>query len=152
MEPFVERNEAMEALEGLIGEWTITLSGAWFIDPPTTEVEGWATIEWLGDSFLRFRGSTGGDAQTWDFVFGRSDARDADTVLYHDERGVCRVFAMTFGGDEWNMVREDPDFHQRWLSRVEPDRIVGRWEASEDEGSTWRKDFDLVFTRGRAST
>jgi len=30
---------------------------------------------------------------------------------------------------------------------VADNRIVGRWEASEDEGSTWRKDFDLVFER-----
>jgi hypothetical protein len=59
------------------------------------------------------RGTTGGDAQSWDFVFGHSDARDAYTML----------------------------------SRVEDDRIVGRWEASEDAGRTWRKDFDLFFTR-----
>jgi hypothetical protein len=30
---------------------------------------------------------------------------------------------------------------------VAPDRIVGRWEASEDAGATWRKDFDLIFER-----
>jgi hypothetical protein len=36
---------------------------------------------------------------------------------------------------------------QRFVAGVEPDRITGRWEASEDRGSTWRKDFDLVFER-----
>jgi hypothetical protein len=30
---------------------------------------------------------------------------------------------------------------------VERDRIDGRWEASEDAGGTWRKDFDLIFER-----
>jgi hypothetical protein len=30
---------------------------------------------------------------------------------------------------------------------VESDRIVSRWEASEDLGKTWRKDFDLIFER-----
>ncbi|MFD0901357.1 hypothetical protein [Actinomadura sediminis] len=45
------------------------------------------------------------------------------------------------------MLREDPDFHQRWIADVEKDRITGRWEASEDEGTTWRKDFDLVYVR-----
>ena len=145
----MERNEAMERVgAALLGDWTLTLSDAFFLDPPTTVLTGWATIERLGNGFLRLRGNAGDEsAQTWDFVFGRSDARDEYTVLYHDERGVCRVFAMTFDGAEWTMVREDPDFHQRWVSRIEADRIVGRWEMSEDEGRTWRKDFDLVFTR-----
>ncbi len=80
-------------------------------------------------------------------VIGRSDAQDSFTALYHDERGVCRVFAMTFRDGRWTLEREDPDMFQRFVAEVEPDRIVGRWEASEDQGTTWRKDFDLVFDR-----
>jgi hypothetical protein len=80
-------------------------------------------------------------------VLGRSDAHDIYTALYHDERGTCRVFAMTFDGAEWILSREDPDMFQRFVADVGPDRITGRWEASEDRGSTWRKDFDLVFER-----
>lgn len=41
----------------------------------------------------------------------------------------------------------DPDFHQRLVGRVTPDRIDARFEASEDAGATWRKDFDLIFER-----
>jgi hypothetical protein len=41
---------------------------------------------------------------------------------------------------------------QRFIADVGPDRIAGHWEASEDHGSTWSKDFDLDFQRGsRAS-
>ena len=80
-------------------------------------------------------------------VLGRSDANDAYTALYHDERGVSRVFDMTFDGSRWELVRHDPDMFQRFVADVGPDRIAGRWEASDDEGSTWRKDFDLVFER-----
>jgi hypothetical protein len=54
---------------------------------------------------------------------------------------------MTFGDGHWTLVRLDPDFHQRFIASVEADRIVGRWEASEDFGTTWRKDFDLIFER-----
>jgi hypothetical protein len=36
---------------------------------------------------------------------------------------------------------------QRFIADVGSDRIAGRWEASEDHGSTWRKDFDLIFER-----
>jgi hypothetical protein len=37
--------------------------------------------------------------------------------------------------------------HQRFIAEVEQDRILGRWEASDDLGATWRKDFDLTFQR-----
>lgn len=80
-------------------------------------------------------------------MLGRSDAQDDFTALYHDERGVCRVFAMTFESSHWILSREDPDMYQRFVADVTPDRIVGRWEASDDRGATWRKDFDLSFAR-----
>jgi hypothetical protein len=126
------RNEALTALDILVGEWELTLSDAWFIDGGAAEVHGSGTIEWLGDAFLIMRASLGEAYSTWDFVFGRSDANDQLTLLYHDERGVCRVFGMTFGDGEWVMLREDPDFHQRFIATVEPDRLLGRWEMSED--------------------
>ncbi len=141
------KNEAMAQLEPLIGEWDLTLSDVWFLDEGKATVHGWATFEWLGDAFVVMRSSMGEDYSTWDFVLGRNDATDQFIALYHDERGVCRVFDMTFGDGEWVMLREDPDFHQRFVSTVEPNRIAARAEASEDQGRTWRKDFDLTFER-----
>ncbi|GAA1193885.1 hypothetical protein [Pseudonocardia alaniniphila] len=49
--------------------------------------------------------------------------------------------------DAETMARKDPDLHQRFIAGVETDRIRGCWEASEDAGKTWRKDFDLTFER-----
>ena len=66
---------------------------------------------------------------------------------HSDERGVCRVFDMTFTEDRWTLIREDADMFQRFVADLAPDRIAGRWEASDDRGTTWRKDFDLVFDR-----
>ncbi|MFD5250403.1 hypothetical protein ACFWIW_38050 [Amycolatopsis sp. NPDC058340] len=145
------RNEAIERLDVLVGSWRTTLSDAWFLEPADQEVPGSATIEWLGDAFVVLRwtmGSEDGKASSeMVLVLGRSDARDAYTALYHDERGVCRVFAMTFDGASWSLSREDPDMFQRFVAEVGPDRIRGRWEASEDRGTTWRKDYDLIFER-----
>ncbi len=45
------------------------------------------------------------------------------------------------------MVREDQDFYQRFVATVTSDRIEGRWDASEDGGVSWRKDFSLTFAR-----
>jgi hypothetical protein len=143
------RNSELEKLGWLVGEWTATISDAWFLEPPGVEVPGTTTIEWLGESFLVVWSKLGESAQHSEMylVIGRSDPNDAYVALYQDDRGVCRQFAMTFDGERWTMTREDPDFHQRFIADVERDRILGRWEASEDQGATWRKDFDLTFER-----
>jgi hypothetical protein len=144
------RNTEMAKLAGLVGEWTTTLSDAWFLEPPGTTVPGTTTIAWLGESLLVVRSQFGGDRHVhseMSLVLGRSDPNDRFVALYQDDRGVCRQFAMVFDDGHWTMAREDPDFHQRFIADVETDRIRGRWEASEDAGTTWRKDFDLTFER-----
>jgi hypothetical protein len=141
----------MQHLDVLVGSWHTTMRNAWFLEPPGQEVPGSSTVEWLGDAFVIFRWTMLGDVGTATsqmvLVLGRNDARGTYTALYHDERGVCRVFAMSFDGERWSLSREDPDMSQRFIADVGPDRIAGRWEASEDHGSTWRKDFDLTFER-----
>jgi hypothetical protein len=141
------RNEALGQLEVLVGEWKLSISDAWFLDTPEIEDAGSARVSWIGEAFLEVRATLGSDQGNWHWVIGRSDPREQLVLLYHDERGVCRVFDMTFENGQWTLVREDPDFHQRFIANVERDRIVGRWEASEDFGKTWRKDFDLIFKR-----
>lgn len=144
------RNEAMTALDVLAGEWRTTMGDAWFLEDDL-DVPGVASGEWLHDACLVLRwqmvGEVGEATNDMVIVIGRSDARDAYTALYHDERGVCRVFAMTFDDDRWTLERGDPDMFQRFVADVSADRIEGRWEASEDQGVTWRKDFDLTFDR-----
>lgn len=130
----------------LVGNWSLTMADAWFVEPEGTELHGSATIDWLGDSFLVMQSEMEGHP-AWALAIGHSDPRDSYHVLYHDERGVARLFEMTFAGGQWTMTRQDPDLHQRFIAQVSDDRIDGRWEASEDEGQTWRKDFDLLFSR-----
>jgi len=144
------RNTELERLGGLVGEWRTTISDAWFLEPPGTTVPGTTTIEWLGESFLVLHTRFEGDAHAHSemtFVIGRSDPNERFVALYHDDRGVCREFAMTFDGEHWTMSREDPDMHQRFVADVETDRILARTEASEDAGKTWRKDFDITYVR-----
>jgi hypothetical protein len=141
----------MSSLEPLVGSWEVTLRNAWFLEPADLEVPGHATVEWLHDAFVIFRWTM--DDQVGDatsemvLAIGRSDAQEAFTALYKDERGVSRVFTMTFEGGRWTLLRKDPDMYQRFIADVASDRISGRWEASDDQGATWRKDFDLEFVR-----
>jgi hypothetical protein len=141
------KNEALAQLDGLVGTWDLTITDAWFLDSRDTKVRGVATVEWLRDAFLYLRSDFHDAHSTWDWVFGRSDAAEQLTMLYHDERGTCRVFRVTYEDGELRMERADPDFHQRITGRLAPDRFVLQPEASEDEGRTWRRDFDLVFER-----
>jgi hypothetical protein len=140
------KNEALARLEPLVGSWDVTLTNAWFLDSLDVRMSGWATFEWIDEAFIIWRWNTV-DGEPSEFVFGHSDARERYVVLYHDARGVSRAFDMTWGDGTWTLLREDPDFHQRLVATVQPDRIVMQVDASEDAGHTWRRDFDLVFER-----
>ncbi|HEX2029228.1 MAG TPA: hypothetical protein VHF25_14635 [Nitriliruptorales bacterium] len=140
------RSEAMDQLSRLVGDWDLTLTNAWFLDSLGVEQHGRATFQWLGDAFVIMDSELDGEP-VWDLVFGHNTAYERYEVLYHDSRGVDRHFVMSFTDTEWTMLREDPDFHQRFVARLEDDRILGAWEMSEDRGATWRTDFDLRFER-----
>ena len=139
------RNPALEPLDVLVG-WALTLTDAWFLQADEQPQHGRANARWLGDAFIELEAEMEGE-HMWHFVFGRSDANGQLVALYHDPRPTSRLFHMTLVGDEWTLHRADPDFHQRFVARVSADRIDGHWDASEDQGATWRKDFDLIFER-----
>jgi hypothetical protein len=140
------RNPALEPVGVLVGQWRLTLADSWFLESREVTQEGRAVGRWLGEAFIELEAELGG-VPTWHFVFGCSDASDELIVLYHDPRPTSRKFDMTVRANEWTLLRQDPDFHQRFVATVDPDRIDGRWDASEDQGKTWRKDFDLIFER-----
>jgi len=133
-------------LDVLIGEWNLTLADAWFLESPDVRKHGHATARWLGDAFIELQAELEGE-HVWHFVLGRSDPTGQLVALYHDPRPTSRLFQMTYAGGQWTLHREDPDFHQRFVATVGADRIDGRWDASHDQGASWRKDFDLVFER-----
>jgi hypothetical protein len=139
----VPPNPALQKLDVLVGAWTLTMSMRGFSNrlAPRSTARARRVVR---RRLLMVRSELDGE---WTLALGRSDAHDEYTALYHDDRGVCHVFAMSFDGERWMFTREDPDFHQRFIAEVGQDRVVGRWEASEDAGRTWRKDFDLIFSR-----
>ena len=52
-------NDAMRRLDGLVGDWDVTMTHAWFLDSLDTEIKGSATFEWLADAFLVMRSTLG---------------------------------------------------------------------------------------------
>jgi hypothetical protein len=140
------KNEALDRLGRLIGTWNLTMSNAHFLGSLDEQVSGWATFDWLDDIYVVFRWSVG-ETPPAVCVIGYSDPKQQYYLLYHDDRGVARMFEMEFSDSRWSLLREDVDFHQRFEAEIGDNRITAAWDASEDEGRTWRKDFDLVFER-----
>ena len=136
---------ALQPLERLIGTWDVELRFA--VDPPGT-VQAEARFEWLeGGAFLleQFGGSR--------WVMGADDASQTCGVLYHDDRGVCRVYQMSLVGDVWLLWRDAPGFSQRFEGRFSADgsSITAYWQRSTD-GTTWAHDFDLTYTKRTGSS
>jgi hypothetical protein len=79
-------------------------------------------------------------------MIGRDDASGAYDVLYSDDRGVSRVYQMSFEAGLWRIWRASPGFHQRFEGRFSPDgqTIEARWDGSPD-GETWELDFHLTY-------
>ena len=130
----------------LIGGWSLTLTNAWFLESLEIEQHGSAIARWLGDAFIELEADLEGQP-LWHFAFGRTDANGELVALYHDPRPTSRLFRMTFVEDKLSLLRQDPDFHQRFIATVTPARIDGHWDASDDGGATWRRDFDVILER-----
>jgi hypothetical protein len=140
------RDAELERIGVLVGDWKLTLTDSWFLESRDEEQRGRAIGRWLDEGFIELTAELNG-VPTWHFVFGKNDADGGLVALYHDPRPASRKFDVTIDRDELTLLRRDPDFHQRFVAALTPDRIDGRWDASEDGGQTWRKDFDLVFER-----
>src|ERR1700733_1004968 len=64
--PPVMRNPALEPLDDLIGEWSLTLTNAWFLESLDIEQHGRASARWLGDAFIELEAILEGEP-LWPF-------------------------------------------------------------------------------------
>lgn len=133
-------NVLLENLAFLIGKWDLQLV---FPSDPSTPVQAEATIDWLergGFAVYRL-----GDS-SW--IIGPDDSTGEYSVLYHDGRGVSRVYQMSLDEKSWKMWRNSPGFSQRFHGNFNDDQSVIKalWEKSSD-GDIWEHDFDLKYSR-----
>jgi len=135
-------NPALAELQPLVGRWA-------FESPQFPGGRGQATFHWLdGGAYLHWRSEVPEPAPTSTWIIGRDDPSEPCTALYHDTRGVSRVYRMSLDEGVWRVWREAPGFWQRFAGTLGEDgsRIQGAWEFSKD-GSNWAHDFDLVFRK-----
>ncbi|CAN5573468.1 hypothetical protein BH23CHL2_BH23CHL2_31000 [soil metagenome] len=137
-------NPAIEHLQPLIGDWRIGSEGA---DPE--DMVGQVSFEWLEDgAFLIQRWQTPDPFPSGVAVTGCDDSTGCCRMQYFDSRGVARIYEMSLSGGVWKQWRDAPGFSQRFTGTFsdDGDTIHATWELSTD-GSTWEKDFDLVYRR-----
>ena len=109
--------EALRRLEPFVGEWTMRAHAN------TWEGRGTASFEWHpGRAHLVQRGTVDHpDAPNTLAMIGCDGAEGTYTQLYSDDRGVCRVYDMTFDGTTWTL-RPNQCFsgsYDGWLWRYE---------------------------------
>jgi hypothetical protein len=140
---------ARERLEALVGEWALEAGPP---GGPAWPGEARVTFEWLdGAPLLIERWQVDlPEAPDGVAVIGCDGTSAAYYQLYTDERDVQRVYEMSLGDGVWKLWREGEPFSQRFTGTFseDGDTITGRWEIAED-GTTWRTDFDLTYTRVR---
>jgi hypothetical protein len=139
-------NSALKKLEILVGVWNMEASHPLF----TSILHGRSSFEWLTEEGLLL----------WHFdfeqpgppigtsVIGQDDAVETYSMLYTDERGVSRIYAMSLAGGLWKLWRNAPGFSQRFIGTFSDDTntITGCWEKSTD-GSNWENDLQVTYTR-----
>lgn len=138
---------AREALEALVGGWTMEAAPP---DGPPWPGVARASFEWLeGRPLLVQRWHIDlPEAPDGVAVIGCDGMSGSYYQLYTDERDVQRIYRMSLTDGVWRLWREGEPFSQRFTGRFSADgrTIAGRWELAED-GTTWRTDFDLTYTK-----
>jgi hypothetical protein len=146
---------ALSTLAPLKGDWIVEIT--WSAEthklvggPPT--VRGSGTFDWTcsGGFLVHSTGGDGAPRAYW--TIGRDDTSALFKALYADDRGVSRIYEMSFSDDVWKLWRDAPGFHQRFEGHLSSDQqiVEARWEKSCD-GVVWERDFDIVYLkRGRA--
>jgi hypothetical protein len=140
---------ARERLEAVVGEWALEAGPP---GGPPWPGAARVTFEWLDGAPLLI--------QRWHVdmpeapdgiaVIGCDGMNGSYYQLYTDERDVQRIYAMSLADGVWKLWRDGEPFSQRFTGTFSEDgtTISGRWEIAED-GTTWRTDFDLTYTKVR---
>jgi hypothetical protein len=138
---------ALRALEPLVGEWTVEAAGP---DGQAWPGAGRSSFQWHPSRAHLVQRTVIDvpDAPDSTSIIGCDTANGGYVQLYADDRGVCRIYAMSLDGKQWILQRDDDPFPQRFIGTISDDArtISGRWEKAAD-GSEFTVDFYLTYRK-----
>jgi hypothetical protein len=142
-----DAEQALRALEPLVGVWAIEVTGP---DGQAWPGEGRATFGWHGSKahLVQHTVIDVPDAPDSTSIIGCDAANGTYIQLYSDERGVCRIYTMTIDADQWRLERVGEPFAQRFMGNFSADNrsITGRWEKAE-AGEDFTVDFYMTYRK-----
>ena len=143
----------LSELDPLVGEWTIEFIAEWSDETPSDPAR--VTFEWMpGREFLLERWEIPvPEAPDGLAIIGPNPNGDGYLQHYFDTRGVARLYQMSFKDGVWKLWRDTDDFspldfRQRYTGTFDAEgkTITGAWDICHD-GTTWEKDFDLIYKK-----
>ena len=149
--PSLASRHPAKDLRRLAGSWALQVFFPGVFEP----LHGTVTFRWLQKNALMVmrssvRGAQRGKAgpPTSTSVLGADDVHNSYTMLYSDERGVTREYAMKLTRATWTLERKAPRFSQRFTGRFASNgrMIQGWWEKSTD-GRRWKHDLLMVYKK-----
>ena len=112
--------QALLALELLVGEWTVEARGP---DGQAWPGAGRASFQWHPSHahlIQRIAVDVPGAPDSTS-VIGCDAANGTYIQLYSDERGVCRIYTMQIDSNQWILRREGEPFAQRFIGTISQD-------------------------------
>jgi len=138
---------ALQALEPLVGEWTVEAKGP---DGQPWPGLGRVSCHWhpSGAHLVQRTHIDAPGAPDSTSIIGCDAANGSFVQLYSDDRGICRIYAMRIDGREWILQRDGDPFPQRFAGQLSADgrTISGRWEKAEG-GADFALDFYLTYRK-----
>jgi len=139
--------QALRALEPLVGEWTVQAEGP---DGQAWPGAGRASFQWHPSQAHLVQRTVIDVPGVPDSIsiMGCDGAAGSYVQLYSDERGVCRIYTMRIDNKEWILQRDGEPFPQRFIGTISDDArtISGRWEKAEN-GPEFTVDFYLTYRK-----
>jgi hypothetical protein len=143
----VTAEQALRALEPLVGEWTVEAKGP---DGQAWPGASRASFQWHPSRAHLVQRTVIDMPEAPDSIsiMGCDAANGGYVQLYSDERGVCRIYTMRIDSTEWTLHREGEPFPQRFIGTFGDDgrTILGRWEKAEN-GQEFTVDFYLTYRK-----
>src|SRR5262249_34577281 len=102
------------------------------------------------NQLLTMRSQSPGGPPTSTSVLGADDANNTYSMLYTDDRGVVRQYAMALTRAKWTIERKAPRFSQRFIGTFSRDRRVIRGACQQSlNGRNWKHDFQVTYKKRR---